>query len=120
MSYSVVVEDDHIYVKYSGVVDGLDIVRITGDETYINGLRRLHKVIHDFSFCNEVSLGSEDMQEIAFMTNMESNFTENALVVLIPRTNEGLARAAVFRQSIKSPDWTILTVQNHAEALTKI
>jgi hypothetical protein len=120
MSYSVVIEDDHIYVQYSGVVDGLDIVRITGDETFINNLRRLHKVIHDFSFCDEVSLGSEDMQEIAFMTNMESNFTEKALIVMIPKTAEGFARVAVSRQSIKSPGWTILAAQNHVEALTKI
>tara|TARA_R110002167_G_C12435069_1_gene630264 strand:+ start:354 stop:716 length:363 start_codon:yes stop_codon:yes gene_type:complete len=120
MSYSIVIEDDHIYVKYSGIVDGLDIVRITADETFINSLRRLQKVIHDFSFCDEVSLGFEDMQEIAFMSNMESNFTEKAVGVLIPRTPEGLIRIAAFTQSIKSVDWTILAALNYAEALTKI
>jgi hypothetical protein len=39
MSYSVLIEDDHVYDKYSGVVDGLDIVRITKDETLINNVR---------------------------------------------------------------------------------
>ncbi len=39
MSYSVLIEVDHVYVKYSGVVDGLDIVRITKDETLINNVR---------------------------------------------------------------------------------
>ena len=120
MSYSIVIEEDHIYVRYSGVVDGLDIVRITADETFINNLRRLQKVIHDFSFCDEVSLGFEDMKDIAFMSNMESNFTENAVGVMIPRTAEGLSRVAAFTQAIKSPDWTILAAQNYAEALTKI
>jgi hypothetical protein len=120
MSYSIAIKDDHIYVKYSGIVDGLDIVRITADETFINSLRRLQKVIHDFSFCDEVSLGFEDMKEIAFMSNMESNFTEKAVGVMIPRTAEGYARVATFSQAIKSPDWTILVAQNYEDALTKI
>ena len=39
MTYSVVIEGDHVYVKYSGVVDGLDIVRIIKDKTLINNVR---------------------------------------------------------------------------------
>lgn len=120
MSYSIVIENDHVYVKYSGVIDGLDIVQITGDENFINNLRRLQKVIHDFSFCDDVSLGAEDMQEIAMMSNMESNFTEKAIVVIIPRTPEGYARVAAFSQALKSPDWTTLVAQNYEDALTKI
>jgi hypothetical protein len=61
MSYSVLIEGDHVYDKHSGVVDGLDIVRITKDETLINNVRRLQKFIHDFLFCDQVSLGIEDM-----------------------------------------------------------
>jgi hypothetical protein len=120
MSYSVVIEDDHVYVKYAGVVDGLDIVRLTADEHFISNLRRLHKVIHDFSFCEEVSLGIEDMKEIALMSNMESNFTEQAIGVFIPKTQEGFARIAAFSQAVKSPDWTILAAENYADAFSKI
>jgi hypothetical protein len=80
----------------------------------------LQKVIHDFSFCDEVSLGVEDMQEIALMSNMESNFTEKAIVVIIPRTPEGYARVAALGQAIKSPDWRVLAAQNYEDALTKI
>jgi hypothetical protein len=120
MSYLVVIEEDHVFVKYSGLVDGLDIVRITADDYFINNLRRLQKVIHDFSFCDEVSLGFEDMQEIALMSNMESNFTEKAIGVMIPRTAEGYARIVGLGQAIKSPDWTILIAHNYADALTKI
>lgn len=120
MSYSVVIENDHIYVKYAGVIDGLDIVRLTGDEHFITNLRRLNKVIHDFSFCEDVSLGIEDMKEIALMSNMESNFTEKAIGVMIPRTQEGLARIAAFSQAVKSPDWMILAADNYVDALTKL
>ena len=120
MSYSILIKEDHVYVKYSGIVDGLDIVRLTADENFINNLRHLQKVIHDFSFCEEVSLGIEDMQEIALMSNMESNFTEKAVGVMIPRTQEGVARVEAFSQAVKSPDWTVLAAQNYADALTKI
>jgi hypothetical protein len=64
-----------------------------------------------------VSLGIED---IALMSNLESNFTEQAIAVMIPKTPEGYARVAAFSQAVKSPDWIILAVQNYAEALTKI
>ena len=120
MSYSVLTKYDHGYVKYSGVVDGLDIVRLTTDEIFINNLRRLQKVIHDFSFCDEVPLGNEDMQEIALMSNMESNFTEKAIGVMIPRTDEGYARVVAFSQAAKSPDCTVLAAHNCGNALTKI
>jgi hypothetical protein len=120
MSYSVLIKDDHICVKFSGIVDGLDIVRLTADENFINNLRRLQKVIHDFSCCEEVSLGIEDMQEIALMSNMESNFTEKVSCVIIPRTEEGYARVEAFSQAVRSPDWIVLTAKNHEDALTKI
>jgi hypothetical protein len=120
LSYSTLIKEDHVYVKYSGIVDGLDIVRLTADENFINNLRHLQKVIHDFSFCEEVSLGIEDMQEIALMSNMESNFTEKAVGVMIPRTQEGVARVEAFSQAVRSPDWTVLAAENYADALTKI
>jgi hypothetical protein len=60
------------------------------------------------------------MQEIALMSNMESNFTEKAIGVMIPRTQEGYARVAAFGQAVKSPDWTILAAENYADALLKI
>jgi len=120
MSYSVVIKDDHVYVKYAGVVDGLDIVQITADETFINNLRLLQKVIHDFSFCEEVSLGIEDMKDIALMSNMESNFTEKAIGVMIPKTAEGYARVEALGKAVKSPDWTVKVAKNYVDALTKI
>lgn len=120
MSYSVFIQDDHVYVKYSGLVDALDIVRITKDELFIDNLRRLQKVIHDFSFCDEVSLSSEDMQEITLMSNMESNFTEKAIGVVIPRTQEGYERIHALSQGIKSKDWSIFAAQNYSDALTKL
>jgi hypothetical protein len=120
MSYSTFVENNHVYVKYLGVVDGLDIVRLTADKYFINNLRRLQKVIHDFSFCDEVSLGIEDMQEIAMISNLESNFTEKVVGVMIPNTQEGLARVEAFSKAMTCPDWTILAAHNYADALTKI
>jgi hypothetical protein len=120
MSYSVVIEDVHVYVKYSGIVDCLDIVQMTADEDYIDNLRRLQKVIYDFSLCDEVSLGGEDMQEIALMSNMESNFTEKVIMVIIPKTPEGYDRVATFSQAVKSADWSVSTAQNYENALSRI
>ncbi|MFQ3191928.1 MAG: hypothetical protein ACI936_003079 [Paraglaciecola sp.] len=120
MSYLVYIENDHVYVKYLGIVDGLDIVRLTADNIFINNLRRLQKVIHDFSYCEEVSLGIEDMQEIAMMSNIESNFTEKAVGVMIPRTSEGFTRVEAFSKAIQSPDWCVLAAHNYLDALTKI
>jgi hypothetical protein len=120
MSYSVFIESDYVYVKYSGIVDGLDIVSITADDNFIGNLRSLQKVIHDFSFCEDVLLGIEDMREIALMTNMESNFTEKAIGVIIPRAQEGYARIEAFSQAVRSPDWKVLAAHDYADALTKI
>jgi len=119
MSYSVLIKDDHVYVKYSGIVEGLDIVQITADETFINNMRRLQKVIHDFSFCDDVLMGIEDMKEIALMSNLESNFSEKLKAVIIPKDADGYARVTALSQAIRSPDWQIYFAQNYAEALTK-
>lgn len=120
MSYSVLIQQDHIYVKYSGVVDALDIVRLTADQDFIGNLRLLQKVIHDFSFCEEVSLGVEDMKEIAFISNLESNFSEKIVGVFIPNTEEGHARIASYSQSLTSPHWLVLVASNYEEAKGKI
>ena len=120
MTYSVLIKDDHVYLKYAGIVDGLDIVQITVNETFISNLRRLQKVIHDFQFCDDVSLGVEDMQEITLMSNTESNFTEKAIGVIIPRTPEDYARTAAFSYAVKSPESIVLAAQNYAETLIKI
>jgi hypothetical protein len=119
MSYSVFIENDHVYVKYSGLVEGLDIVQLTADETFINNMRRLQKVIHDFSFCEDVSMGPEDMKEIALMSNLESNFSEKLQAVIIPKDEDGYKRVTALSQAIRSPDWNILFAQNYEEALTK-
>jgi len=120
MSYSVVIENDHVYVKYSGVVDGLDVVRITADKNFINNLRRLQKVVHDFSFSEYVDLGLDDLKDFAVISNIESNFSEKLLAVIIPKNADGYERVAVLSEAIRSPDWTILVAQNYADALTKI
>lgn len=120
MSYSVFIKDDHVYVTYSDLIDALDIVRITKDDKFISNLRRMQKVIHDFSFADNVSLGFEDMKEIALMSNMESHFTEKAIGVIIPRTPDGYTRIQAFSQALKSPDWVVLAAKSYADALTKI
>lgn len=119
MSYSVLIKEDHVYVKYSGLVEGLDIVQLTADENFIIHLRRLQRVIHDFSFCEEVSMGPEDTKEIALMSNLESNFSEKLQAVVIPKDAQGYARVTALSHAIKSPDWKILFAKNYDEALTK-
>lgn len=120
MSYTVVIENDHVYVRYAGVVDGLDIVRITADQRFINNLRRLQKVIHDFSFSEDVNLGPEDMKDFAVISNIESNFSEKLVAVFILKNSDGYERVSALSQAIKSPDWTILVAQNYEDALIKI
>lgn len=119
MSYSVSIKEDHVYVKYTGLVEGLDIVQLTADQTFINNLRRLQKVVHDFSFAEDVSMGPEDIKEIALMSNLESNFSEKLLAVIIPKDEDGYRRVTALSQAIKSPDWKILFAQTYTEALTK-
>lgn len=120
MSCSVIIENDHIYVKFSGVVDGLDMVRLTANQEYIDNMRRLQNVIYDFRLSEEVSLGEADLKEIVLMSNLESNFTEKANIVIIPKTIEGHALIAAYGQAIKSPEWNVQAAQNYEEALSKI
>ncbi|MEP1449185.1 MAG: hypothetical protein ABJK37_23980 [Paraglaciecola sp.] len=120
MSYSVILEDDHMYVKFTGVVDVLDMVRLTANQEYIDNMRRLQKAIYDFRLSEEVSLGEADLKEIVLMSNLESNFTESANIVVIPRTPEGHAFVAAYAQAIKSPEWNVQVAQNYEEALSKI
>lgn len=120
MSYVVVVEDDHVYVKYSGSIDGLDIVRMAANEDFVDHVRRLQKVVHDFSFCDEVSVGLEDMREVAVLGNVESNFVEKLRAVVIPKSANGFERVSALSAGIRSPDWTLMVAKNYAEALAKI
>lgn len=120
MSFSVSIEDDHVYVKFSGVVDGLDMVRLTADQEYIDNMRRMQNVIYDFRLSEEVSLGEADLKEIVLMSNLESNFTEKANIVIIPKTIEGHALIAAYGLAIKTPEWNVQAAQNYEEALSKI
>ena len=120
MSCSVIIENDHVYVKFSGLVDGLDMVRLTANQEYIDNMRRLQNVIYDFRLSEEVSLGEADLKEIVLMSNLESNFTEKANIVIIPKTIEGHALIAAYGQAIKSPEWNVQAAQNYEEALSKI
>lgn len=120
MSYAVIVEEEHVYVKYSGVVDSLDIVQLTADKLFIKNLRFLGKVVHDFSFAEDVCIGLEDVRDFAVLSNLESNFSEKLLAVIIPKSAKGFERVAALSQGIKSPDWHVVLAHNYAEALTKI
>ncbi|MGS2720572.1 hypothetical protein [Paraglaciecola aestuariivivens] len=120
MSYKVAVEEDHVYVKYLGLIDGLDIIRMAADNDFVNQVRRLQTVVHDFSFCDDVQLKFEDLHEVTVLANVESNFAEKLFAIIIPKTAEGYDRVATLTQGIKSPDWTVMVAQNYPQALIKI
>jgi hypothetical protein len=123
MSYSIYVESDHVYVKYADVVDTVDIVRLTKDNLFIGNIRVLENLVHDFSNCEEVSVTLEDMKDVALMANIESNFTENLVEVIIPRATgdqESQERIEALSQAIKSRDWTVLLAKDYAHALQQI
>lgn len=117
MSYQVEIKDYHVYVKYSGTVDGLDIVRLTGDPEFINDFRRLQKVIHDFSMTDEVAISFDQMRDVSVLSNMESHFTEKLIGIAIPRNEEGFARINLIKEFVKNPNWKIFAARDLAEAL---
>lgn len=117
VSYQVEINGDHVYVTYSGKIDGLDIVQLTGDSSFINDFRRLQKVIHDFSMADEVSIPFDQMRDISVLSNMESNFTETLIGIIIPRNEEGYERINLIKEFVKNPNWKIFAAKNITEAL---
>jgi hypothetical protein len=117
VSYNISISDGHIYVKYSGKVDGLVIVQLTGDSAFISEFRRLQKVIHDFSMVDEVNIPFDQMRDISVLSKMEANFTEKLIGVVIPRGEEGYERVNLLKEFIKNPNWKIFPARDKAEAL---
>lgn len=117
MGYSVDVRGDHIYVKYSGVLDGLDIVRLMSNSDFINDLRHIQQVVHDASDTDSVSIAPDQVREIGVLLSIESNFTENLLGIIIPKDESSFERLRQLKEGVKSKQWTILTAQDYTEAL---
>jgi hypothetical protein len=120
MSYSVTIESDHVYVAYSGVVEALDVISLTGDQEFITNLRLLEKVVHDFSQAEEVLMDFEDIKKLTLLSNLESNFTENLLGIAIPKDEESYDRILTLRDGIQSDKWTVFFARNYAEALSML
>lgn len=120
MSYLVEVIDNYVYVKYSGVVDGLDIVHLTADCDFIEQLRCLNRVIHDFSKVDDVVISADQMRNLSVLSNVESNFTEQLIGVVIVRDEEGFERINFLKQFVKNPNWKIFAAIDFAEASTII
>ncbi len=117
MGYSVSTKNDHVYVKFHGVLDGLDIVRLTKDPDFINDFRRLQKVVHDASTVDSVSITSDQLREITVLSSIESNFTESLVGIVIPNSEEGFERVQLIKDGIRNKQWTILAARNYEEAL---
>lgn len=123
MSYTIKVESDHVYVKYAGDVDTLDIVRLTKEALFIDNVRELNSLIHDFSNCTDVRIDLEDIKHVAMMANIESNFTEELVEVIIPRDiqdTNSQARVEALSQAIKSQNWAVLLAADYEDALAQI
>lgn len=117
LGYSVIQKSDHVYVKLSGVIDGLDFIKLTGDPSFILELRRLKKVIHDASEVDAVNISPEQMREITLLSSIESNFTESLVGVIIPKDEEGVERVEQLKQGVKNKQWKIMTARNYQEAV---
>ena len=85
LSYSIYIENDHVYVKDSDVVDTLDIVILTKDNLFISHIRILGNIIHDFSLSVDSHRDLRRYERCSLMANIESNVTENLVDVIIPR-----------------------------------
>ena len=98
-------------------MDGLDIIQLTGNQDFINELRRLQKVVHDASEVESVNITPDQMREIGVLSSIESNFTENLLGIIIPRNEAGFERVKLLKDRVKSKQWTILAAHDYDEAL---
>jgi hypothetical protein len=117
VNYQVEVKNEHVYVKYTGTIDGLDIVRLTANPEFMSHFRRLQKVIHDFSLTDEVSISFDQMRDVSVLSKMESYFTEKLIGIVIPRNEEGYARVNLIKQHVANPNWKIFAAKDMAEAL---
>ena len=117
MSYKLVLEADHIYVQYLGDVDPLDIIHVTSDPDFITPFRQLEAVIHDFSKANSVNIGLDEIREIAVLSKLESNFTEQLKGIIIPFDMNDTTRVEALKKAIETHKWDIHIVENLGAAL---
>ncbi|MFT5676614.1 MAG: hypothetical protein ACI808_002559 [Paraglaciecola sp.] len=120
MSFSVTIEFDHVYVAYSGIVEALDVIQLSGDQEFITNMRVLEKVVHDFSDAEEVMMDFEDIKNLTLLSNLESNFTENLIGIAIPKDEQSYNRILTLRDGIQSDKWTVLIAHNYPEALSML
>jgi hypothetical protein len=96
---------------------------LTKDNLFIDNIRVLENLIHDFSGCDDVTIGLEEIKQVALLANIESNFTQNLVEIIIPRDmkdQQSNQRIKTLSQAIKSQDWTVMIVESYADALAKI
>lgn len=116
MSYRYEIQEHYIHVTYHHIVDALDIIQLTADQAFIDYFRTLKKVLHDFSNVDDVLINMEGIQQIALLSNMESNFTEELSAIIIPKDQAGFDRVDALRKLIKNPSWKVHIVWSIDEA----
>lgn len=117
MSYKVVLKTDHVFVQYFGDIDPLDIIHVTSDPEFITPFRQLEAVIHDFSTANSVNIGLDEIREIAVLSKLESQFTEQLKGIVIPFDMSDTTRVEALKKAIETQKWDIHIVENIEAAL---
>lgn len=117
MGYKIEVHTEYVRVMYTEKVDLLDWISVLSADEFINNVRRLKRVIHDYSLCVSSDFTVDNMRELSLLINLESNFTEKCFVVIIPIDQAHRERFGILKATIKSDKWVFKLANNTTEAI---
>jgi hypothetical protein len=120
MAYKIEVNPEYVHVMFTGEVDMLDMVTLLSVDEFIENIRSLKRVIYDYTLCVSSAVLSDDMQELSFLSNIESNITEEYFAVCVPIDETARERFSIFKSMIKSDKWVLELADNTAEAIALI
>jgi len=105
-----------VYVEFRGETDPYDIISLMRDPVFLPNVRKLGKLIYDFSAADEVNLDTGEVQQFAVVAKAESIFVERLHIVIVLNNPANRARAQVYKQSLINTPWQIDIVDALADA----
>jgi hypothetical protein len=117
VSYQIEIIQDIVWVKYLGLVDGLDIIEHYQDPLYVDNIRRYGKVIYDYTQTTDSNITQDEIREFSVLAKIESPYHDRILGVVIPRTEKGRELAGVYIKLLANYNWHLSIANNFAEAL---
>jgi hypothetical protein len=116
MQYAIETTEHRVSVVFEGVLNALDLIFMTRDQTYRQALQHCQQVLLDFSEVAGAQLSEQDMAGLAMLGKFDSNMAHGLHLVVVVRSGMSDSVGGIVREIFSDSTWQVDIVDSPAEA----